>query len=161
MARKGFGTFAIASYVSVLVIGAPCAWAQEAKAGQPAEQADLSALDDIIVTSIPHEAGLQDVLKSVTSLAGDALASADISTVRTLAQVVPAFVGSRNMCVFQPVVHGVGSAGISIGDEPNIATYLDSVYQPESAATWIYLVDVERVGGNRPTGFTSLPATSV
>ncbi|EJU14545.1 TonB-dependent receptor [Sphingomonas sp. LH128] len=49
------------------------------------------------------------------------------------------------MGVFQPVVRGVGSTGISVGDEPNIATYVDGVYQPESAANWIDLVEVERV----------------
>ena len=112
MARKGLRTFAIASCGSALIIGAPCAWAQVAKAGQPAEQADLSVLADIGVTAIPREAELQDV---VTALAGDAHASADVSTVRTLTQVVPAFVGSRNMGVFQPVVRGVGSTGIAIG----------------------------------------------
>tara|TARA_R110000787_G_scaffold62077_3_gene140538 strand:- start:15176 stop:15682 length:507 start_codon:yes stop_codon:yes gene_type:complete len=161
MAKKGLRTFAIASCGSALIIGAPCAWAQVAKAGQPAEQADLSALTDIAVTSIPREAALQDVPVPVTALAADALASADVSKVRTLTQVMPAFVGSRNMGVFQPVFRGVGLTGISLGDEPDIATYVDSVYQPEPAATSIDLVEVERVGGRRPTGFTSLTAKSL
>lgn len=113
--------------------------AQEAKAE------DQTGLGDIVVTATRREARLQDVPVAVTAITGDALASADVSTVRTLTQVVPGFVGSRNMGVFQPVVRGVGSTGISIGDEPNIATYVDGVYQPESAANWIDLVEVERV----------------
>ncbi len=127
------------------------AWGQvaEDQDGQPSEpttaEEDGSAFGDIIVTATRREARLQDVPVAVTAVSGDTLASADVSTLRTLTQVVPGFVGSRNMGVFQPVVRGVGSTGISIGDEPNIATYVDGVYQPESAANWIDLVEVERV----------------
>jgi iron complex outermembrane receptor protein len=104
-----------------------------------------SAFGDIVVTATRREARLQDVPVAVTAITGDGLAAADVSTVRTLTQVVPGFIGSRNMGVFQPVIRGVGSTGISIGDEPNIAIYVDGVYQPESAANWIDLVEVERV----------------
>lgn len=112
-----------------------------------AEQAEApeSLIEDIVVTATRREARLQDVPVAVTAITGDSLAAADVSTLRTLTQIVPGFVGSRNMGVFQPVVRGVGSTGISIGDEPNIATYVDGVYQPESAANWIDLVEVERV----------------
>lgn len=117
--------------------------------GTPASQEEMAedqtGLGDIVVTATRREAKLQDVPVAVTAITGDALASADVSTVRSLTQVVPGFIGSRNMGVFQPVVRGVGSTGISVGDEPNIATYVDGVYQPESAANWIDLVEVERV----------------
>jgi len=109
------------------------------------EEEPASAFGDIVVTATRREARLQDVPVAVTAITGDSLAAADVSTLRTLTQVVPGFIGSRNMGVFQPVIRGVGSTGISIGDEPNIATYVDGVYQPESAANWIDLVEVERV----------------
>lgn len=128
-------------------------WAQTAGSGVAvdpqavAEQAEApeSLIEDIVVTATRREARLQDVPVAVTAITGDSLAAADVSTLRTLTQIVPGFIGSRNMGVFQPVVRGVGSTGISIGDEPNIATYVDGVYQPESAANWIDLVEVERV----------------
>lgn len=115
---------------------------------QPApakSEESTSVFGDIVVTATRREARLQDVPVAVTAITGDGLAAADVSTVRSLTQVVPGFVGSRNMGVFQPVIRGVGSTGISIGDEPNIAIYVDGVYQPESAANWIDLVEVERV----------------
>lgn len=121
------------------------ALAQEVASEPPQEDQASSAIADIVVTATRREARLQQVPVAVTALDGNALQSADVSTVRTLTQVVPGFVGSRNMGVFQPVVRGVGSTGISIGDEPNIATYVDGVYQPESAANWIDLVEIERV----------------
>lgn len=121
------------------------ALAQDTTAEQPKDEQASTGIEDIVVTATRREARLQQVPVAVTALGGDALQSADVSTVRTLTQLVPGFVGSRNMGVFQPVVRGVGSTGISIGDEPNIATYIDGVYQPESAANWIDLVEVERV----------------
>lgn len=108
-------------------------------------QEPASAFGDIVVTATRREARLQDVPVAVTAISGESLAAADVSTLRTLTQVTPGFIGSRNMGVFQPVIRGVGSTGISIGDEPNIAVYVDGVYQPESAANWIDLVEVERV----------------
>lgn len=142
--RQGTLLFASASLLP------QAAWGQaDEQAAEPSEQTEAreatSGLGDIVVTATRREARLQDVPVAVTAVTGDALASADVSTVRSLTQVVPGFVGSRNMGVFQPVVRGVGSTGISIGDEPNIATYVDGVYQPESAANWIDLVEVERV----------------
>ncbi|QGN54056.1 TonB-dependent receptor [Novosphingobium sp. Gsoil 351] len=141
---------------STALLAPSFAWAQAAASQttvQPSEaqtsanQADepTSQLGDIVVTATRREAKLQDVPVAVTAITGDGLAAADVSTLRTLTQIVPGFIGSRNMGVFQPVVRGVGSTGISIGDEPNIATYVDGVYQPESAANWIDLVEVERV----------------
>lgn len=118
---------------------------QNSSTGPEASQEAETGLGDIVVTATRREAKLQDVPVAVTAVTGDTLAAADVSTVRSLTQVVPGFIGSRNMGVFQPVVRGVGSTGISIGDEPNIATYVDGVYQPESAANWIDLVEVERV----------------
>ncbi len=117
-----------------------------APAAEPEPEAQSSSgISDIIVTATRREERLQDVAVAVTAITGDSLSAADVSTVRSLTQVVPGFIGSRNMGVFQPVIRGVGSTGISIGDEPNIATYVDGVYQPESAANWIDLVEVERV----------------
>lgn len=88
--------------------------AQDSAAGQSEEEQATTGIEDIVVTATRREARLQQVPVAVTALGDDALQSADVSTVRALTQVVPGFVGSRNMGVFQPVVRGVGSTGISI-----------------------------------------------
>ena len=104
-----------------------------------------AGLEDIIVTATRREERLQQVPVAVTAITAQSLAAADIASIRNLTQVIPGFIGSRNQGVFQPVIRGVGSTGISIGDEPNVATYIDGIYQPESASTFIDLVEVERV----------------
>lgn len=109
------------------------------------DTAEAGGLEDIVVTATRREERLQDVPVTVTAITAQSLAVADVATVRDLTQVIPGFVGSRNAGVFQPVIRGVGSTGISIGDEPNVATYIDGVYQPEAVANWIDLVEVDRV----------------
>lgn len=133
----------VASWSSLTLAGEP----SEGTGAVPDVQADhqSSGLEEIVVTATRREARQQDVPISVSAITSQALNSADVSTVRSLTQVVPGFIGSRNQGVFQPVIRGVGSTGISIGDEPNIATYIDGVYYPESAANFIDLVEVERV----------------
>ncbi|CCA92434.1 TonB-dependent receptor [Novosphingobium sp. PP1Y] len=145
MKRFKVRLFATATVVLAQSLFSSVVQAQDTAAAQPEDEQATTGIEDIVVTATRREARLQQVPVAVTAIGGDALQSADVSTVRTLTQVVPGFVGSRNMGVFQPVVRGVGSTGISIGDEPNIATYIDGVYQPESAANWIDLVEVERV----------------
>jgi len=105
----------------------------------------VGGLEDIVVTATRREERLQDIPVTVTAITAQSLANADVATVRDLTQVIPGFIGSRNAGVFQPVIRGVGSTGISTGDEPNVATYIDGVYQPETGANWIDLVEIERV----------------
>ena len=120
---------------------------QDRAAAQPPPEATRApgGIEDIVVTATRREERLQDVPVTVSAVTSAALDAADVSTVRELTQVIPGFTGGRLMGVFQPVIRGVGSTGISIGDEPNIATYIDGVYYPETAANWIDLVEVERV----------------
>jgi len=118
---------------------------QRTTAGGSAPTDSTSGLEDIVVTATRREERLQDVPVTVTAITSQSLASADVSTTRTLTQVIPGFIGGRNMGVAQPVIRGVSSTGTSVGDEPNVATYIDGVYQPESAANWIDLVEVDRV----------------
>ena len=133
---KKYGCYFVA-LMGATALTPQMALAQDITSESDESHATDTGLGDIIVTATRREARLQTVPVAVTAVTGDALASADVSTVRSLTQVVPGFIGSRNMGVFQPVVRGVGSTGISVGDEPNIATYVDGVYQPESAANWI------------------------
>ncbi|MBT9166413.1 MAG: Pesticin receptor [Chloroflexi bacterium] len=145
MSKSALCYLASTSFAITLLLHPQVAWAQVASDEPVQDKASPSGIEDIVVTATRREARLQQVPVAVTALAGEALLSTGVLTVQNLTQVVPGFIGSRNMGLFQPVIRGVGSTGISIGDESNIATYIDGVYQPESVANWIDLVEVERV----------------
>lgn len=102
-------------------------------------------LNDIVVTATRREERLQDVPIAVTAIAGGDLQSAGVSDLRQLTTVVPGFNGGRNFSVMQPVIRGVGSTGITLLDESNVAIYIDGVYQPNPYTTMLELVEVERV----------------
>ena len=102
-------------------------------------------LEEIVVTATRREERLQDIPVTVSAVTANTLGGAGVTDVRSLTQVVPGFNGGRNLSVTQPVIRGVGSSGVSIGDEANVATYIDGIYQAEPFSTSLELVEVERV----------------
>jgi len=105
----------------------------------------VSGLEDIIVTATRREERLEDVPVAVTAITAAAIQGAGLTDTRNLTQVVPGFFGGRAAGAFFPVIRGVGSNGISVGDESNVASYVDGIYQGDSISTWTDLVEVERV----------------
>lgn len=102
-------------------------------------------LEEIVVTATRRTERLQDIPVTVTAVTGSTISEAGITELRSLTQVVPAFTGSRNMGVSQPGIRGVSSSGLSVGDESNVATYIDGIYQADPWSTFLELVEVERV----------------
>ncbi|MDB5699120.1 MAG: TonB-dependent receptor [Alphaproteobacteria bacterium] len=111
----------------------------------PAQAQDTGGIEDIVVTATRREERLQDVPVAVTAITSSTLASAGVSGLRDLTVVVPGFQGGRNATVNQPTIRGVGSSGVGMADESNVATYVDGVYQPFSFTSAQDLVEIERV----------------
>lgn len=99
----------------------------------------------IIVTATRREESLQAVPLSVTALDSSALETAGIDDVRSLTLAVPGFTGGRAAMVMQPNIRGVGSIGVTIGDEGSVATYVDGIYIAGPYSSQVEMVEVERV----------------
>lgn len=99
----------------------------------------------IIVTATRREESLQKVPVAVTAVSSEALTTSGVENVRSLNLVAPGYNGGRNQNVMQPSIRGVGSNGTSVGDESNVAVYVDGVYQGDPYSTQIDLVEVSRV----------------
>lgn len=119
--------------------------AQQADAAPAATNQKAAGLEDIVVTATRRAERLQDIPVAVTAVTDKAIAASGIVEVRQLTQVVPAFFGGRASGLFLPALRGVGSQSVSIADEPNVATYIDGIYQPDPFSTWIDLAEVERI----------------
>ena len=117
----------------------------EATGEQAAEPEGQGSLGEIVVTATRREQRLQEVPVAVTAVTAESLGRSGAADLRNLTQVVPGFFGGRAAGVFLPVIRGVGSNSISVGDESNIATYVDGVYQGDPFSTWTDLVKVDRV----------------
>jgi iron complex outermembrane receptor protein len=116
-----------------------------AGAAQAQSANEASKLEEIVVTAQRRAERLQDVPMSITALSADALQRAGIASTADLARASP----SVNMPFYggflQPSIRGVSSTGANIGDNSNVALYIDGVYQPQQIATLIDLPDIEQV----------------
>lgn len=111
----------------------------------PAVAETSGGLEDIVVTATRREERLQDVPVAVTAITNAALGGAGVGILRELTLVVPGFQGGRNSGVNQPTIRGVGSSGVGMADEANVATYIDGVYHPFSFTSSLDLVEIERI----------------
>lgn len=116
---------------------------EESQQGQQEEEA--SPFGDIIVTATRRREGAQDVPIAVTAVSNETLVAAGVRSVRELTSVVPGFSGGRNFGAFQPFIRGIGSTGVTVSDEPSVATYVDGIYVPFAQAANVDLVKIERV----------------
>ena len=130
--RNGFKAISIAMLCSIstgALAQATADTAAPATAPPPTDTKSVAegGLEDIVVTATRREERLQEIPVTVTAVTAQTLIGSGIVDVRRLTQVVPGYSGNRTSSVIQPFIRGVGSAGISVGDEPNVATLRDTV----------------------------------
>jgi iron complex outermembrane receptor protein len=128
----------------VFVCSSGVSYGQSAASAAAATSGDV-ALEEITVTATRRSENVQEVPVAVTALSAAALSASGVTDIRDLTVAVPDFNGGRNFVGFQPVIRGVGYSGTSVGDESNVALYIDGVYQPSSHSNNIDLVEVDRV----------------
>jgi iron complex outermembrane receptor protein len=102
-------------------------------------------VEEVIVTAQRRTESLQDVPLSVTVLTGDELVASGVRSTSDLTLVVPGLLYGRSTNFSQPAIRGIGTRNASSGDEPNVATYIDGVYQPDSIGTPMELSDVQSI----------------
>lgn len=119
-------------------------------AGTPvrAQQAD-EGLGDIVVTASRRSESIQKAPVAVTALTADAISRLQITSARDIGQVAPNVVmatttgGSAGIV---PFIRGGGvTDGSNITSEPEVGIYIDDVYQPRAAASFIESLDIERI----------------
>ncbi|MBY8821022.1 TonB-dependent receptor [Sphingomonas colocasiae] len=132
--------------LSVLVPAQAFAQSAEATVDAAAAPEDQAMSDgEIVVTAQRRSESLQNVPISITALTADQLASAGVASTQDLTLATPGLLWAKSSNNSQPTIRGIGSRNASAGDEPNVATFIDGVYQPEQATTAQELSNVERI----------------
>jgi iron complex outermembrane receptor protein len=134
---------AASTALSLSLLAAP-ALAQTAAPAAAAGPAG-STLEEVVVTAQRRSENLQNVPIAITALTASALTARGVISADDLTQAVPGLLWNRSTNFNQPAIRGVGTRNASSGDEPNIATYLDGVYQPEAITALQELGSVERI----------------
>lgn len=109
---------------------------------------EVSAIQDsgdIIVTAQRRSERLRDVPMTITALDSGTLSKSGVSGILDIQRVTPGLQLPLYGGFLQPSIRGISSAGAGLGDQSNVAVYVDGVYQPSMSGQLIDLPDVEQV----------------
>jgi iron complex outermembrane receptor protein len=109
-----------------------------------AAQAQPTQLQEVVVTAQRREERLRDVPISVTALTSETLQAAAITNSRELQFVTPGLRFDAVGSTVQTTIRGVTTT-LAAGNEMNVATYVDGVYQVMAQAAVYDLPDVRQV----------------
>lgn len=110
-----------------------------------AQQGRGLALEEVIVTAQRRIQMVTDVPIAMTVVSGDELARAGIDSSRELGLVVPGLTLTEQGPFAQPKIRGVGTSITGPGADPNVAIYVDGIYQPSQSAALFDFVDVSSI----------------
>jgi len=104
-------------------------FASGASAGT-APGAEQPAVSDgeIIVTAQRRNESLTDVPMSIVAIDAQALAQSGIANTSDLARVVPGVAMTFFGSFLQPSLRGITSTGANLGENSNVAMYVDGIY---------------------------------
>lgn len=130
--------------VLVCSTGPGLAFAQAERTGARATP-DGALVDEVVVSARRREERLQDVPMSVTSLSAATLDKRGVVDIHDMEEVTPGLRFSSAGVVSQPSIRGVATTSGQIGDEANVAIYVDGIYSPAMSFNLFSLNNVERV----------------
>lgn len=111
----------------------------------PAAQENTGGVEDIIVTAQRRSERLQDVPIAVSAASAETLKASGLNNTEQLATLVPGLVVTKQRVSSAPYLRGVGTQNVAVGDEPNVATYVDGVYMASNAVVAFDLNNIERI----------------
>ncbi len=111
----------------------------------PVDEQPAMTDGEIIVTAQRRNESLTDVPMSIVAIDAQALAQSGIANTSDLARVVPGVAMTFFGSFLQPSVRGITSTGANLGENSNVAMYVDGIYQPQQIATLIDLPDVQQI----------------
>jgi iron complex outermembrane receptor protein len=117
------------------------AWADDQAPGETRQ----GMLEEIIVTAQKRPERLQDVPATVTSVNAEQLDGFHITNNRDLNMVVPGLSIQAQGSYTLPAIRGVTTTLTALGDEPNVATYVDGVYYPASFGEFLEFNNIDHV----------------
>lgn len=114
-------------------------------ADSPQDAAAEGVIAEVIVTAQKRSERLLDVPMSVAAISGDQLQAAGVGGSNDLGQVTPGLLITNVGTGYTPAIRGISSSGTSVGDESNVALYIDDVYVGNTLAGMFDLPDIERI----------------
>ena len=130
--------------VPAILLASTSAFAQQA-ANTPANGANDTAIDEIIVTAQKREQSLQDVSAAVSAIGADRLAAAQVNNISDLQTIVPSVNFGSDFNQAKIFIRGVGANTSTSGSSTGVALHVDGAYVARAEAQLTSLFDLERV----------------
>ena len=130
------------------LLGGASAAALIASSAYAQDAAGATEVEEIVVTATGREAAIQDVPIPITAVTGETIENADITDVRGLQQVAPAFrffTGQSAAAGTTAYIRGIGTGGDNPGFESAVGFFIDGVYRNRSGTALSDLPEVERI----------------
>lgn len=115
--------------IRTMLLATTCALAPFGTAAFAQDTEETGASRDIIVTAQKRAESLEDVPISITALSEERLEATNVTNFTEIDSLSPGMAISQTGPFFLPAIRGVTSQAISGGNENNIATYVDGIYQ--------------------------------
>jgi iron complex outermembrane receptor protein len=141
-----FATGAWAQAAGPAASAAPVATPPAPGAATPAGSApQANSIAELIVTATRRAERLQDVPFSVAAFSEAAIENAAIRDQRDLVLLTPGLRMDANNDFTSPTIRGVSTTVVGSYADPNVATYLDGIYQEFPVSAVFVLPDVQQV----------------
>jgi iron complex outermembrane recepter protein len=101
--------------------------------------------EEIVVTAQRRDEKSLDVPISVTTLGSEQLATANVTQLSDTARLTPGLRFDTQGSAMQPTIRGVGTAITTSGGGPNVATYVDGFFQPNTYSSDLQLLRVKSI----------------
>lgn len=106
---------------------------------------DVSQSADIVVTAQRRSQSQREVPASLTVITSDTLRAAGVQNNLDLANLTPGLKMDKVAAFTAPAIRGITTVLTAPGLDPNVATYIDGVYQGDPLALTFDLPDVQQV----------------
>lgn len=130
---------------ALLASAAFAALAPAAAFAQDETSAGGPQIEEVIVTAQRREEKLQDVPVAVSAFTGEQLERRGIESSEDLTKITPGLSFAQTGYTPQPTIRGVGTRGVSAGEESTVSLYIDGIYQPYMTNGFFKLNSVERI----------------
>lgn len=123
------------------------AYAQDGSDDEQAtsQDTDMANVGEIIVTANKRSQNLQEVPIAIAAFAAETLTTQGIKSVVDLPQLTPGLGFTRTLVGTNAFLRGVGTTSAGYSTEVPIATYVDGLYLPNSAASSFSFNNIERI----------------
>ncbi|HWU03289.1 MAG TPA: TonB-dependent receptor [Novosphingobium sp.] len=139
------GLVALMAGTALCTVAAPALAHAADAAAQPAEQ----GLGDIVVTATRTSSSVQKTPVAVTAFSSEQLKKLQVTNVKDLGQIAPnvqiSQVTGGSAGIAPYIRGGAVTDGANVTSEAEVGIYIDDVYQPRAAASFIEALDIERI----------------